>query len=173
MPFFHSLNFTANGITTLSLIFGLVSIVFLYKSLPIPAVACYIISYFFDVMDGRYARRYKMVSKLGDYYDHIKDWVVNISYAIVLVMRNKHKMSRRGWIILASVFLVLFGLQVLYFAAQERYHDKLGNSPTLSWLSGLVKTKEEALNILKWDRFFGCGTFILTVCVVTLYLETL
>ena len=41
-------------------------------------LACiyYFISYFFDVLDGIYAREYNMVSEFGDYYDHIKDIVV-------------------------------------------------------------------------------------------------
>ena len=30
----------------------------------------------FDVLDGNYARNYKMVTQFGDYFDHIKDLIV-------------------------------------------------------------------------------------------------
>ena len=50
--FFHKLHMTPNDITTLSLITGLLSVIFLYKGLPIISVVFYFFSYVFDCVDG-------------------------------------------------------------------------------------------------------------------------
>ena len=77
-PTFRKLNFTANDITTLSLISGFISVYFLYKKRYILSSIMYFVSYIFDCLDGNYARTYKLVSKFGDYYDHMKDLIIGI-----------------------------------------------------------------------------------------------
>lgn len=171
VKYFRTLHFNPNDITTLSLIFGILSLLFLYKSKPILAVACYFISYMFDCADGYYARKYRMCTKLGDLYDHIKDWTVNITYGYILFTRNRHKLSTYGWILVVLLFLFLLGMQALYFGAQERYYGKLEQVPSLAWLGKLIKTKEQAKKVLSVTRFFGCGTFVVVVILFTLWIE--
>ena len=170
--FFRSTGFNPNDITTLSFLFGLLAILFLYKNKPVLSVVFYFISYFFDCADGYHARRYKMCTKLGDIYDHVKDITINITFITLLVSRNKHKLTTIQWIIVAIFFILLLGAQMLYFASQERHYNNLDKIPSLRWLGFLVKTKEDAINTLKWARYFGCGTFILSVCIFTLWIET-
>ena len=169
--FFRSTGFNPNDLTTISFIFGILSILFLYKNKPILSVICYFISYFFDCADGYHARRYRMCTEYGDLYDHIKDWVVNILFISLLISRNKHKLNLSQWIIVVIFFLLLLGGQMLYFASQERYYNKLDKIPSLRWLGFLVKTKEQSIRTLKWVKYFGCGTFILCVCIFTLWIE--
>ena len=87
-PFFKSLNFTPNGITTLSLIFGLLSVYFLYKGKLYLFALTYFVSYYFDVLDGHYARKYNMTSDIGCLYDHIKDVSVILLIMVVLCYNN-------------------------------------------------------------------------------------
>jgi phosphatidylglycerophosphate synthase len=169
--FFRKLDFTPNGITTLSLICGLLAIYFLYKDKPYAAVTFYFISYIFDCLDGYYARKYKMCSKFGDFYDHIKDWIIFTLFFIVFIKRNKNKLSKNEWIAASIVFALLFANQVLYFACQEKYHDKLDNTPTLQWLSTIIKDKETAENYLSYCRHGGIGTFVVIVIIFVLYVE--
>ena len=169
--FFRQLHLNPNDITTLSMIFGILSIILLYKGKTVTAVSCYFISYVFDVLDGYYARKYKMCTQFGDIYDHIKDWVVNITYVIVLFIRNKHKLTTLQWILVLIVVLILIGLQSIYFGAQERYYGKLDLCPSLAWLGSFVKTKEQAKRFLSVIRFFGCGTFIITIIIFTVWIE--
>lgn len=169
--FFKSLHFNPNDITTLSLIFGILSILFLYKGKPVLTVTCYFISYVFDCCDGYYARKYKMCTKFGDLYDHIKDWTVNIIYVYVLFIRNKHKLTPYQWIVFMIVLLFLIILQSIYFGSQEKYHNNLNACPSLSWLGYFIKTKEQAEKVLCVTRFFGCGTFIICVIIFTLWIE--
>ena len=77
-PLFHSLGFTPNMITGLSAVFGYVSIYFLHKQRYVHSGVCFFVQYFFDCMDGYYARKYKMTSDIGDLLDHAKDATVNI-----------------------------------------------------------------------------------------------
>ena len=86
LPKFKKINFTPNGITTLSLIFGLLSVFLFYKKHYYSAALSYFISYIFDCTDGMYARKYNMVTKFGDYYDHIKDVIVYILLIVVFII---------------------------------------------------------------------------------------
>ena len=169
--FFKNLHLNPNDITTLSLIFGILSIIFLYKGKTIISISCYFISYIFDVLDGYYARKYNMCTKFGDLYDHIKDWTVNITYGYILFIRNKNKLTTSQWIFVLICIFLLIGCQSIYFGAQERYYGKKDLCPSLAWLGSIVKTKEQAKKLLSVIRFFGCGTFIIFVMIFTVYIE--
>ena len=118
-PFFYSLGFSPNDITTLSLITGLLCIYFLYTKNIILFVVFFILSYFFDCLDGHYARKYNMVTKFGDYYDHIKDALVHVllySTIIYLYYNNRYIIP---FFIILGIFVILSGIhltcqQVLY-----------------------------------------------------------
>ena len=96
-PLFKALHFTPNGITTISLVFGLLSAYLLYKGHPYLFGITFFISYFFDCMDGYYARKYNMVTRFGDIYDHVKDIVVTGG------MPSTH--SALVWAMAVSIFL--------------------------------------------------------------------
>lgn len=168
---FRSMNFTPNGITTLSLIFGVFAIVGLYKGHSIFAVIMMALSYLMDCCDGYYARKYNMVTKGGDCYDHIKDVTVFSLFIYVLYKRNKQKLSRKEWIIVWSILLFFAVMSGLYFACQERYYGKEDQIPTLGCLSQLISTKEKAEKWLEILRFFGLGTFMTVMLIFTIWLE--
>ena len=88
--FFHILNFTPNMLTTISTIFGAMSFYFLYKRKEGFFVISFISYYLFDCLDGYYARKYGLCSKFGDYYDHIKDFIVAF-LVIGLIFYRLHK----------------------------------------------------------------------------------
>jgi len=124
-----------------------------------------------DCIDGYYARKYNMATKLGDLYDHGKDTMIFILYICILYSSNKRKLSRRGWIIAGSVlgmFMLSFGV---YFACQERYYDKLHDIPSLSWLTKFIKCKKTAKRCLNIFKYMGLGTFIVVLLVFTLWIE--
>jgi phosphatidylglycerophosphate synthase len=168
---FKAMNFTPNGITTLSLIFGILSVIGLYKGYAVFSVIMMSLSYLMDCCDGYYARKYNMVTKGGDFYDHIKDITVFSSFIYVLYMRNKDKLNLKEWIIVLSVLVFFLIMSVLYFACQERYYGKEDEIPTLGKLSGLIPTKEKAETCLKVLRFFGLGTFNTVVFIFTIWIE--
>lgn len=168
---FHRVGFTPNGITTLSMITGLAGVFALWKSQPIIAVVLIAISYFFDCLDGYYARKYKMTSKIGDLYDHIKDISVFSLYILVLFYRNKHKLSTSQWILVFAIGLLFIMLSFLYFACQEQIYDKEEDIPSLSWTRLLVPNKHVAKKLLRILRHCGLGTFTLIYLGFTLWIE--
>jgi phosphatidylglycerophosphate synthase len=107
MPYFYKLGITPNFITTLSLFFGLLTCYLYYKQYYILSGLSYIISYFFDVMDGYYARLYNMKSKFGSYYDVISDITVDIILFILFIIKlttNKLIALRLSFVFVYSLF---------------------------------------------------------------------
>ena len=73
MPCLHKMGATPNMLTTVSLISGLYAAKLIWDGKPKQGAVMFLISYLFDCMDGHMARRYKMESHFGDWYDHITD----------------------------------------------------------------------------------------------------
>ena len=74
-PVFYKLNITPNQVTLLSFVLSLSSVYYLLKNNLRMAALLWGMSYFFDCLDGYMARRYKLFSKYGDYYDHFSDTI--------------------------------------------------------------------------------------------------
>jgi phosphatidylglycerophosphate synthase len=174
-PLFKTLHFTPNGITTLSLFFGLISIYSLYKGNLIAFGVIYYISYFFDVMDGHYARKYKQTSDFGDYYDHIKDFIVVTGVIAVLVYRlvYVHKRCNVGvTLTCVAICAIMFILMTMHLGCQEQIYDKLKNKDSES--ASLNFTRQMCGNpkYIRWLRYFGCASaiiiFILVVVIIDL-----
>ena len=158
---FHLLHFTPNHITTLSLIFGLGSVFLLYKDKYIPSIIFFLISYFFDVLDGIYARTYNMVTKFGDYYDHSKDLLINFLYISMII----YKCKNRTKLIPLLIILLFFGIGLtIHMGCQENIY----NSEESESLTIFKKFCNSGANQkIKYTRFFGCGTFILVICIIS------
>ena len=93
-PYFYKLGFNPNGVTTLSLIFGILSCYFYYLKYYLFSSISMFISYFFDVMDGNFARRYNMQTQFGDYYDH-ELYLLSIRHGILLMKKLKIRNMRK------------------------------------------------------------------------------
>ena len=168
--FLKKFNMTPNGITTLSLVFGLLAIVCLILGKVWLMAIFYFISYFFDCCDGFYARRYNMCSAGGDMYDHIKDVTVFGLLLTVFFFRNYKKLSRKQLVIVIGIlvfFTVMMGVQM---CAQETYHGKAQDSPFLN-VFNFITDKEQAERVMRVTRYFGCGSFNLALLLVILVVE--
>ena len=159
LPIFHSLNFTPNGITTLSLLSGLTSCCYLFNKQFIPFAIMYLISYYLDFMDGAYARTYNMTSEFGDWYDHIKDWT--ISLLVLYIFINKYNLMKNNELILIIVTMCF--LLAIHMGCQEKMYGK-DDSGALDMTKKMcpAHTKEELEQIMPYTRLFGNGTFILS-----------
>lgn len=88
--FFIKKNISANHITILALIIGLISSAFLYFGFSILAVVTLWISGYFDALDGTIARKTKSKSSLGAFLDIIFDRIIEICIIFVLCINNRH-----------------------------------------------------------------------------------
>jgi len=157
-PYLYNLNFTPNGITTLSFLCGLISCFFLWKKKLVWFTIFYYLSYLFDNVDGYYARRYDMVTEFGDYYDHVKDTTVNLIILYIVVKRYRMTSKTK---IMTTLWLSFFTfLMLIHLGCQEKIYDHQ-ESETLNFTRKLCFG--EARKSIKVTRLFGVGTFTVVV----------
>lgn len=157
-PLFKKTGHTPNMITTYSLITGLLSVIFLYKGYPIAFAIFYAISYFFDCMDGHFARKYKMTSRGGDLYDHIKD--ISVYILLIFVVFIKYKKAVR-WMDVIILVLSLC-LCMVHIGCQQKYLEK-DFDETLDASKCLCPNTK----LMPYTRWVGMGTFmIVTIGVI-------
>lgn len=166
-PLFKKLHFTPNGITFLSLIFGLISLWALWNYNMVVFSITYYISYFFDCMDGHYARKYSMQSKFGDMFDHGKDILVNLSLIGILMYRYKTEQKIKWQVITMSV--IISCLMVAHLGCQERIYQS-DESPSLSFSQKLC-VGDDPSSTIRVTRYFGCGTWAVFVIILVLYIN--
>ena len=161
-PIFKKMQFTPNMITTLGLLCTFIMIYFINIKQYELSVVFFIFGYFFDCMDGFYARKYKMVSEFGDYYDHFADIIkmIYVGYLIVpYYITNNNYLP-----------LIILGLLILTGNMKQSYQDQyykiiknngVDESKSINFLEKMTGTVND-INILKcnlnWLKLLGWGT---------------
>jgi phosphatidylglycerophosphate synthase len=153
-PFFYKTGHTPNMLTTYSLIFGLLSCYYLNKKQIVLFGLFYFISYFFDCIDGHYARKYNMTTKFGDMYDHVKDMTIVALIIYISFKNSTHNINMSKIVTLIVSFL----LMATHLSCQELNCNSEFNGVDNDFLPKSKFLCPHKHNI-KWTRFFGCGTF--------------
>ena len=157
-PYFKQLGFTPNGITTVSFIFGLITVWLYYKQQYILSGLSYIVSYFFDVMDGNFARTYKMTSQFGEIYDHVSDWIVIISLAYLFITNKQF--GKQGRFIKLGLFMLLIILLIIalyHYSCQDKYYEEHRNESDDNTKTSMPLPKCFDHNHMSYTRYFGTG----------------
>jgi phosphatidylglycerophosphate synthase len=164
--FFKNTGHTPNIITTYSLFFGILSIYYLYINNFKLFALFFIISYFFDCLDGHFARKYNMVTKFGDYYDHFTDSLKGILLMYVVFLKYKNVISFN----LLIIFFIFSILTFLHIGCQQKiYNSKYEN------MKESIDNFQQLCKSEKWittTRFFGSGTFIFLTIIGIFYLNS-
>lgn len=169
-PFFYKLGFIPNTLTTFSLISWLIGLYFFVNDgmyFTFYAVLFMMLSYFFDCFDGHFARSYNMVTRFGDYYDHISDVskVILLIYFICTIYTSKV-------CYILPILIIFLILTFIHMACQELYYNKSSASDTLSILKYFcIANKKNVSSILNITKYFGCGTFYLIMILCVIYLK--
>lgn len=151
-PFFKKTGHTPNMITTYSLITGILSCYAIYHNNIYLFIPLFTISYFFDCFDGFFARKYKMTSKIGDYYDHFKDLSVLITLVIIMFYKYGSKITVFNIIFMIILFFILAS----HMGCQQRYY-KDDNENSEGELLDFYKQMCPNKDYIKYTRFFGPG----------------
>lgn len=170
VDFFNDLGFSPNGITTLSLISGLYSIHKFIKQEYYLSAFGYIVSYYFDCMDGHMARKFKMVSEFGDYYDHIKDLLVGALLLYYIGNFYYNMKSNYKYVILFIVIITIY-ISSVQMGCQEIYSGTSTNTTSIYMHLCSATTKEEAYNVMKYTRHGGTGTLTLVIAGIICFAE--
>ena len=116
--FFYSNNITPNILTSISNIVCIIGVLLLLNKYYALAAFLYLVAYYFDCADGYVARKYNMVTKFGDYYDHISDITKDILILGTLYWINPDKF------ITGIPILGLFGIFAMsHLGCQEIYYN--------------------------------------------------
>lgn len=157
--FYKKLGFTPNGLTTLSLLLGLLSSYLFYKNHNYIASILFFLAYFYDCADGHFARKYKMTSKFGDIYDHISDVIKMLVLLYVMYLKSKEKFFK-----LLPLIIILAILASTHLGCQENIYDK-DESQSLYGLKQLCN-KDNAKQNIHVTKYFGFGTFNLIIAII-------
>jgi phosphatidylglycerophosphate synthase len=156
---YFNIGFTPNMITTLSILFGLLSAQQILQRHYGAAALCILISYYFDCVDGKLARKYNMVSKFGDMYDHVGDITKIIAIVVALFVSTK-KISSKQWSYM-SIFFLLTVLQWVHLGYQEAIYNKSEESYILKLCRKMVDFDDNPHQTIHCTKYFGCGTWYL------------
>jgi len=171
-PYFKGINMTPNMITTLGLISALISIyLFCIKNYKVSAIF-FFLSYFFDCVDGNFARKYNMITDFGDYYDH----TVDLFKSIVMYGLLFYTLYVNNQILLIILLILLLALQLIHLGCQEIYVEKTRkelSSYVLSELKPLCLDTSNEKNAMGYTRFVGCGTVALVTAIVIFSMDYL
>lgn len=167
-PLFKSCGFNPNGITTVSLLFGLLALWSLWKRYIWSFAILYVISYFFDCVDGHFARKYDQVTEVGDMYDHIKDITIGVALMAVLYVRNRGRCSWKVWFPVLLVFIIFTMLGYTHLGCQEKIYAK-NESGTLNL--GKKLCSSDPTKKIKWSKYFGMGTWTIVLITSVIVLE--
>jgi phosphatidylglycerophosphate synthase len=123
LPTLKKYNIIPNHITILGIFTGLLSCYYLYEGKLLYSFIFLIISTFLDCLDGHYARKYNMGSKLGHYLDHLGDIFKFIVLLYVLYHKYYYEIYDIRHIILILIILNLIhdNCTYLYINKKEQY----------------------------------------------------
>jgi len=165
-PLLRNIGFTPNMVTISSIIIAFIGIYYLtHKNLVIFTIL-FAFAYILDNIDGNMARLYNMQSKLGDFLDHCGD-IVKI-LVLLYALYDKFNLMKHPNIIILIV--VLMFLTCFHIGCQENLTKYDGNNGTLSLVKMLCKDKQ---HLIKYTRYFGPGSFILYITIISCYLVKL
>jgi hypothetical protein len=167
-PTFYNNGYTPNMITTLSIISTIIVVLLLLNANYIWAAIFYLIAYFFDCLDGHYARKYNMVTVFGDYYDHISDLL-----KIIAVLSTMYYIDSKKFMTILPIIIIFFILSTIHFGCQELYYNS-SESETLNFTKNLCPIDEEnnknyIKNKMYITKFFGMGTFQFILILSIIY----
>ena len=164
----YKLGFTPNMITTLSILIGLLSGYEIFQGNYCAAAIFWLISYYFDCVDGKLARKYNMVTELGDLYDHIGDVFKYIIVIYALFYSSKKKTSNKQWLYIA-IILILMVLSTIHLGYQERLYDKKEESSYLNICKQITLLDKNPHRTIQYTKYVGCGNWNLCFALLIFF----
>lgn len=152
-PSFRKLNFTANDITTLSNISMCITLLLLLHAKYYWACLFLFLAYYFDCLDGIYARIYKQSSSFGEKYDHYSDLIKTISFLLILFYINPKKFLK-----VIPIFIIFNIICLAYCGCSDIINnDSILFSSYLTKLCPIndVNNKEEVSKYMNILKYFG------------------
>jgi len=158
------LRYGPNILTTISLFIGLYSVYNVYNLKYIEGGFLFFLAYIFDVWDGLFARKYKAVTMIGDYYDHICDGVKITLLLFVILFSKDIEINFK--IAFVLIFSVLGILTLWHLGCHQKHYKNRTHKEMLDGLKKLCKHEKD----IKYSRFFGEGMIMFYMSIFIIYL---
>ena len=161
-PLLNYLNFTPNMITGINIICSIICLYNLYIKDYKLGIIFLILTYLFDVLDGFYARKYKMETYFGDLLDHYTDYIFYIVLFYLLLFRIPFK--NKNYFIIILLFLSIN--TILHLSCGEYYNNaSIKVNTQLSKLIYFCPNKK----YIHYTKYGGGGSFILFIIISLLF----
>lgn len=121
----YCIGVTPNILTTFGLVTSILSIYYFNKNKYHQVIIFIILRCYFDYADGLLARKYKLTSKFGDFYDHFVDLVFTIGMITLILLKSKNKFLHLPIII---IFYILF---MIHMGCLEKEYNKVKDHKTI------------------------------------------
>jgi phosphatidylglycerophosphate synthase len=165
---YYHIGLTPNMVTTFSIIFAFFSAHQILKGHFLFAAILMLFSYYLDCVDGKLARKYNMVSKFGDLYDHFGDILKLTVVAYALFKSNKEKTSIKQRIYIGII--VIFSLiQCIHLSYQEVIYDKKEESACLNIFRQIIYLDPNPEKNIQYAKYIGSGTWMLCCALLIIF----
>jgi phosphatidylglycerophosphate synthase len=176
LDWYHRHNFTPNMITTISLLTALGGVHVFYKDKYVLGGILFLLGYYFDCVDGKLARKYNMVTKFGDHYDHISDFIKVIALIIFGYLKSK---SKKKFAIIFVIGLAIILCSMMFFQCQELIYNR-NESSSLSFIQKIDllkvnkykdpnKRRQKCIEYIHTLKYVGVGGFWLYCSFVMIF----
>lgn len=167
--FYRKMGFTPNMLTTFSILAAILTVYEIFKGNFAIAAFLWLVAYYFDCADGKFARKYNMVTKIGDLYDHFGDIFKYVIVIYALFYSSKRKITKKQWWFL-FIILFLTLLSFIHLGYQERIYDKKEESVYLHFLSNILTFWDKHPHTtIQVTKHFGCGTLQLGIALIIFF----
>ena len=162
---YHEAGLTPNMVTTIGFLCGLLAAYLIIQRHFVWAAFFWILSYYFDCVDGKLARKYNTVTLFGDYYDHICDSLKYVIVAGALIKSNTKKTTTKQWIYFGILWLLIL-LSCIHIGYQEIIYDQKEDSPFLHIASQIVSIDPNPRRTIQYTKYFGMGFSVIGIALI-------
>ena len=154
LDFWNGIGATPNLLTTLGLVASVLSLYFFYHKNAKYAILFLLIRCYFDYADGLLARKFNQISEIGDWYDHVTDWLYGVGIFTVI-----YKISDSRLLHLSFVAFFTFSYLIHMGCIEKEYIKHSQKETTISRLRH-YSVKPELM------KYFDNGTLYLAIIMV-------
>jgi phosphatidylglycerophosphate synthase len=163
-PLIYKLKISPNSLTFISFFFGLLSVYYFLKDNYNISAFLFFIAYYFDFLDGFYARQYNMVTSMGDFLDHSSDLLKHLILFYAMYKKDKKKFFK----ILLIIFIPVL-LHCVHLGCQQLNYNSGKIIESLDILSYLCPSKGS----IQVTKYFGSGTFEFIIIILIIFWKKL
>lgn len=158
-PIFYKMKLTPNWLTSFGFIIGLISVYMLYIDKIYLSAGLWLLSYFFDCSDGAMARKYKMYSKFGKYYDQTVDIIKSFLLLLIFIIKTKN----------INVIVKIAAILTMFLITSYINDDCLKKKYNVDEPSNLCSSSKN----IQISKMFGMGTLNIVIILLIIFYKNI